>query len=255
MKMNLRTKETVGVNEAVNPVRNLGRRSFLLGAGAALSTGCGEGAEPWEESFAIAGEAVTYAPAGSVDFSSVPSWPYQTILNFFAFARDVRWLRMDGAPNIYRRVSWLYPDNGCESRSEIICHRAQISLLTKPYKIFVVGRVAPDTPNHPNGYVEWGFHVAPVVKSAGSGYPYVLDPALDPTRPLTFATWATRLKPIASVVFAAVPPSEYSLLSGGPGGIEEALDEQETTYLSLEWERQVELDRNPNQVLFDNPPW
>src|SRR5690606_548091 len=110
-------------------------------------------------------QGYTWVTPDNIDFSSVPSWPYSTIVNFFKFARDVRWLR----GRIMRRVSWLYPDAGCEARSEIIVHRAGLALLSKPYKILAISDLRVNTNNHPSGHVNWGFHVAPVVKSSGSG--------------------------------------------------------------------------------------
>lgn len=85
--------------------------------------------------------------------------------------RDERWLYQVGKPFFARRVSWLYPDAGCEARSEIVCYRAKQSLVTKPYKLFANGRMKPKTMNHVDRYVTWGVHVAPDRQELGHGNP------------------------------------------------------------------------------------
>jgi hypothetical protein len=50
-----------------------------------------------------------------------------------------------------------------------------------------------------------------------------------------------------------VTPSYWGPL--GHGNIDTALEQMESEYLRLEWDRQVALGRDPRQVLGDNPPW
>ena len=221
-----------------------------------MSSACGS-ADDYEsnESIGAIAQAHTWVKPTNVSFASVPSWPYQTIVDFFNFARDVRWLKMNGNPYFKRRVSWLYPDGGCEARAEIIAYRAGISLLPKPYKIFVVNDLMLYTNNHPNGSVNWGHHVAPVVRSSSSGRPYVLDPSVDPRSPLRWTTWFQLLNSKSITLVAVEDPSNYSPFEGVTGDINTALGEMKYNFLQREWDRQVELGRDPNQVLDDSPPW
>jgi hypothetical protein len=224
------------------------RRQLLLGAGAAtLGAACGP-----------AGDFDSEEPIESVElplpnYTGVPSWSWTTISNFYTFVRDVRWLRMDGGGSFNRRISWLYPDGGCEARAQIICHRAQISLLATPYKAYVAGLLRFTTNNAAPGWssVTWGFHIAPIVKSSGTGNIWVIDPSISTAGPLTMTSWLSRINGGINGVVVN-PPSFYG---PGSGNNDDCWDEMEGEYLRLEWDRQVALGRDPRQVLGDNPPW
>jgi hypothetical protein len=228
--------------------QRVARRQLLLGAGAAtLGAACG-GADDHESE-----EPLDTIALAAADYSNVPSWTWTSITGFFEFVRDTRWLRMDGS-NFNRRVSWLYPDGGCEARAEIICHRAGITFRPKPYKLYAAGALKFTTNNAPPGktFVTWGFHIAPVIKSSGTGNVYMLDPSIDPTRPLTVSSWLSKINGGANSIVVK-PPTYWGPL--GTGGIDRALDEMESDYLIEEWDRQVALGRDPRQVLGDYPPW
>src|SRR5687768_3646664 len=143
------------------------RESLLLGASAAVGTACSVGVddEP-SEPIGTSEQAFTFVPQADVNFSSVPSWTYSRIVSFFNWVRDVRWLEDQVNGWLLRRISWLYPDAGCEARSELVVQYASMNFLTKPYKLFVLGDLRPTTDNHPSGSVRWGSHVAPVVRSS-----------------------------------------------------------------------------------------
>lgn len=72
--------------------------------------------------------------------------------------------------------------------------------------------------------------------------------------PLSWSSWLSRLHPKPISAFAVAEPEVYGVFPG-PGGIERALDDMTDIYLPLEWDRQIELGRDPFQVLGDNPPW
>jgi hypothetical protein len=221
-----------------------------------LSAACGaaDGAEAGEP-IATGAEGFTWVRPENANFSRVPSWSKLTATDFFFMVRDERWLHQVGKPFFERRISWLYPDEGCEARAEIVCYRAKQSLLTKPYKLFANGRMRPKTTNHVDRVVTWGVHVAPVVKNSATGTPYLFDPVLDPTRMLTYTSWLQLLRPEGPLVVAVEDPSKYSPLAQSPKDIDDALDEMQNIYLVEEWLRQRDLGRDPNQVLGDNPPW
>jgi hypothetical protein len=247
--MRTRTFEIVtkGNLERSDELRIL-RRQLLLGAGAAaLGAACGAAGD------ADAEEPIDALELPAPNYTGVPSWSWSTITAFFTFVRDVSWLKMDGDRYTSRRVSWLYPDGGCDSRAEIICHRAGISLLARPYKAYAWGALKFTTNNAPPGKtsVNWGFHIAPIVKSSGTGNVWVIDPSTNTAGPLTMSNWLGKFKGnIDSVVVN--DPSFYGPLGGSN---DDAFDEMEEEYLRLEWDRQVALGRDPRQVLGDDPPW
>jgi hypothetical protein len=176
--------------------------------------------------------------------------------SFFNWVRDVRWVEDQVNGWQLRRISWLDPDAGCEARAEVVVHRATQNFLTKPYKLFVTGDLNPLTGNHPDGFVHWGVHLAPVVRRSGSGTAYLLDPALYSAGPLSWSSWRSRLRPgNFPVSYAVMDPSWYSPLGPDKANAAYGYDELEYEYLPLEWDRQIELGRDPRDVLGDNPPW
>jgi hypothetical protein len=215
---------------------------------AALGAACGPAGDIESE------EPIESLELPAADYSNVPSWTWENISNCFAFARDVRWLKMDGDPNFSRRASWLYPDQGCEARAEIICYRAGLALLKKPYKAFVSGNLKVTTDNAPPGktYVTWGYHIAPIVKSSATGNVWVLDPSVDAWMPLRIDTWLSRINGAAASVIVKDPRSWGA---SGTATIDRAIEEMESTWLKKEWDRQVALGRDPKKVLGDSPPW
>jgi len=226
------------------------RRQLLLGAGAAtLGAACGPADEFDSE------ESIDTVQQPAPNYTGVPSWSWQTINNFFTQVRDIRWLRENGY-TFPRRISWLYPDGGCEARAEIICNRAQISFLTRPYKIYVMGVLRFTTPYAAPGWtnVTWPWHIAPIVKNSSSGNPFVLDPSIRPAGPLTPQNWVNHFG--GDINNAVVVPSTFWGPGGGSGNItDRAYDEMEGTYLRLERMRLEALGLNPTQLLGDNPPW
>lgn len=198
----------------------------------------------------------------SANFSAIPSWSNARIREQFRRTRDTRFIYSDDDPSFIRRSSWMYPDNGCFARSELVVDHVADVGISKPYKLFsfaTTQNLHVTTSNHPDGFVEWSWHVVPVVKSSNDGQIYVLDPAIEPSQPLPWQTWLLRQVPSLNLVQVTVAdPNAYnpfSLVSGGPNQRTQAESDLRTQFLMYEWDRQEELGRNPNVVLGDNPPW
>src|SRR5690606_2092493 len=50
----------------------------------------------------------------NVDWSKVSEWQsLSDLVHAFEFIRDARFLELESAPDFLRRISWLYPDDGC----------------------------------------------------------------------------------------------------------------------------------------------
>lgn len=198
------------------------------------------------------------APA-SANFSSVPAWSDADIKSQFRGNRDIRFLFASTDPNFIRRSSWLYPDDGCFARAELVADLAGDNGKPKPYKLFSFGNLQVSTNNHPSGHVTWAWHVVPVVKSASSGTIYVLDPAIEPTHPLEWHDWLLRQVTSLSLVQVTVAdPNAYnpgSPVTGGTNQRTTAISDLQGAYLLAEWDRQLDLFRDPTLVLGDYPPW
>ena len=115
------------------------------------------------------------------------------------------------------------------------------------------------TPNSPSGSVYWWYHVVPVIRSAATGEVYVYDPAIDPSMLLPWEVWLLKQVPSLNDVQVTIADSNAyvpsSPVSGGADPYSTAVSHLQTWYLNDEWTRQVQLGRDPTQVLGDSPPW
>ena len=60
-----------------------------------------------------------------------------------------------------------------------------------PGKVFAFGNLTVKTDHSPRGSVSWWYHVAPVVEVEGEKF--VLDPAIEFSRPLSLSEWLSRM--------------------------------------------------------------
>lgn len=197
--------------------------------------------------------------ATQVDPSYLPQWTTQELLAGFALVRDTRF--MGGVPpaQLPRRPSFLYPDDGCFARARAMDYLLESAGYPRPLSVFSFGDLAVATDNHANGEVHWWFHVAPIV--GVNGVAFVLDPSLDPRQPRTVADW------VAMQSGGRLDRTGVSICSGyvfSPDGNCDAAPDwenggriasEEYWYLTYEWNRQLELGRDPWTVLGDFPPW
>ncbi len=175
----------------------------------------------------------------------------------FELVRDSRFLRHDGMPDFLRRSSWLYPDDGCYARAAMMGKLLEAADFARPKKVFIFGDLKVKTANSPDGAVGWWYHVAPIVTVGEASY--VLDPAIDPLKPLPLDAWVKTMGEDAATVKLAVC-SEHSyapssVCAQAPAEAEADAEKDQRSVLPLEWDRVEKLGRNPREVLGDNPPW
>jgi len=214
-----------------------------------------------EDALSRAGTAYNSAvPLRQLNLSNAVSWENLTpaqIQYWFEQGRDDRHLIVPNIRDFPRRPSWLYPDDGCFARGGVLSQWLGNHGLTRPSKIFIFGNLAVRTPNSPDGAVYWWYHVVTAVWSGTQML--VLDPAIAPERPLELKEWVMTMTRDSSNVklslcnpYAYVPDS--SCLYSGPSSDSVARSNQ-TEYLRREWNRLINLRRNPWQELGDAPPW
>ncbi len=87
--------------------------------------------------------------------------------------------------------SWRYPEDGCYARASMANKTAFHQFFPLPGKVFAFGNLTVQTSFSPRGSVSWWYHVAPVVEVDGEKY--VLDPAIEFTRPLSLKEWLGRM--------------------------------------------------------------
>jgi hypothetical protein len=194
----------------------------------------------------------------SLSFSQVPELPSIRDLNeVFSFFRDTKFLTQVPGPLSERRLSWLYPDDGCFVRASLATYFAQTNRWPEPYKLFVFGNLSVKSPNHPSGVVSWWYHVVPVYRVGQQAY--AMDPAIEPRRPLTVEEWKKSVEVTGPVhQFSVCAPATFDPDDNclNPRGASfGSLIRWQKMFLDQEWSRLLELDRDPRSELGDKPPW
>jgi hypothetical protein len=186
-----------------------------------------------------------------------PGWSPEILNSAFQKFRDQRFLIDAVMPAFLRRITWLFPDDGCYARAGLVIRQALAARLPAPDKLFVFGDLSVKTENSPDGAVGWWYHVAPVVEVGGEKW--ILDPAIEPHHPLRLPDWLARMSAQPGQLQVAecssgtyTPIDNCTSVSDG----QEALAEQdEAEFLHDEWSRLLSLGRVPEKELGDQPPW
>lgn len=220
--------------------------AFLLSQGQTLPTMT----TPVEEAKAY-GTVKSTLPAAT-------AWVSEAEMNAsFEKFRDYRFITTNSKPDFKRRISWLYPDDGCFARAALAILNLGSWNTAVPKKIFVFGDLTVQTKNSPSGSVTWWYHVAPLVEV--DGVKYVLDPAINPKTPLKLEDWLATMSAQPDTLEVAICGSgsytPYDNCARETDGREEQGLNDQPTYLEYEWSRLQDLGRNPENELGDLPPW
>lgn len=227
----------------------------------------------------IYSEAVSWSDveARNAVLKQTNAWSnYQVIQDNFKKIRDARFFTDNVRNNFLRRISWLYPDDGCWTRAAVAVKGFfgplagnPVNDFARPARVFAFGNLCVNTDNEASGAVTWWYHTAPIIKDQQTGETYVLDPAVNPQKALPLATWVAKIGANDGVCrnrAAGNGVSQINVCHGygvGPGSdckkasfSEEAQQSiRQDYYLSLERSRQSSLGRNADAVLGDTPPW
>lgn len=192
-----------------------------------------------------------------LDTSEIPEvGSYSDLENQFKYVRDSKMIENHDGP-FPRRLTWLFPDDGCYARAEM----AKFALIENnfpiPKKIYAFGNLNAATKNARSGWVQWWYHVA-VTYRVGTNV-YVIDPALEPHRPLKLEEWheligGAQAKVQYAICSANTFDPSVDCIQPKVNKKEMAIDEQ-TVFLEPEWDRLLELGRNPEKELGEFPPW
>lgn len=194
----------------------------------------------------------------NLDTSVATEWEKPTDLaSLFLNLRDLRFLQTPDDPNFLRRISWLYPDDGCFARAAMMVAKLREANIPAPSKVYIFGDLNVKTENSPTGDVGWWYHVAPVVRIADEAF--VLDAAINPYTPLPLLEWIkTMTNDPKKVKLSICKPDSYipsdACYEPNTTDASDAPKDQ-IKYLDEEWDRSEELGRDPKEVLGDNPPW
>ena len=176
----------------------------------------------------------------------------------FRYIRDERFFDDPRLASFKRRIPWLYLDNGCPMRAEWAARKVFQKHPSESFKkVFVFGDLTLNTPYHPDGYLEWWYHVAAGVKFGGVAYVY--DPSVDANHPLTVGEWANSLAGSAKSTEIAICNTgtldPYSLCDEKGSLTPPVALKTLHVLLNLERTRIAELGLNISQTLGEHPPW
>ncbi|CZG22482.1 TPA: hypothetical protein JBE46_05345 [Legionella pneumophila subsp. pneumophila] len=192
-----------------------------------------------------------------IDYSTVPKVSsYEELANMFNLIRDTRFLYSPDKPDFQRRISWLYPDDGCFARAALSRIKLDSEHFVIPAKIFVFGDLEMQTPYSSEGTVSWWYHVSAVVNYMGTIY--VLDPAAKPEGPMLIDDWYNKIGIMDKMEAVVCNPYTYDPFDRCYDATNKtdnkALNDQ-LKYLDKEWVRIESLGFDPSVLLGDNPPW
>jgi hypothetical protein len=196
-------------------------------------------------------------PLAHADRAALVGWDPAELADGFALARDTRAIPSATHPDFPRRPAFLYPDDGCFVRAEYMANELAHAGHPRPAKVFVFGNLSVATANAPSGRVSWWYHVAPVVVAGDQTW--VLDPSIEPTAAITLEDWIGRQTPVDQAQVSFCSPFAYTpddrCDAPAPADLDGAAMRSQDFYLDAEWQRQLDLHRDPTQVLQDMPPW
>ncbi len=194
-------------------------------------------------------------PMNQLQISEIPEISsYQELVSQFQFIRDSYFVKAGYTP---RRLTWLYPDDGCYARAELAAEHLISNQAVVPKKVFAFGDLHAATNNSPNGWVEWWYHVAVVYRVNNTAY--VLDPALNPHEPMTLSQWGEAIgggKTSVNYTICSKDAFDPDSACIQPPKVDEEMAENEQeVFLPEEWNRILELGRDPEKELGNQPPW
>lgn len=193
-------------------------------------------------------------PFKADDYENVTPWSSADLDDNFAKMRDDRFVNWPRDRDFLRRLTWLYPADGCYARAAMANRHLDEAGIAVPKKIFAFGDLKVETAYDEDGAVTWWYHVAQIVDVGGVRY--VLDPAINPKSPMKVEDWISAMGDIKEIEVAVceagtyVPRSNCATTSVGTSGTS-AL----TSLLSKEWNNLKNLDLDPAKLLGDAPPW
>ena len=237
--------------QSVSPIRTQGE-TFAHAALRSMNVGPHVYDEQSDDVFSTRGSLESLQP------DATPMWEDSVALNrIFLDLRDKRFLQDPTHSDFSRRISWLYPDDGCFIRAELLSEKLQELGYGAPVKIFAFGDLSVTTRYSPRGQVNWWYHVA--VGYRIDDVVFVLDPSVDWRGPMSLQDWLEKIHgntestKINICDAAAIGPRSKCHESVVTPANEVAI--RANKYLDAEWMRIDELSLKPSDLLGEAPPW
>jgi hypothetical protein len=192
-----------------------------------------------------------------LDILSIPQVKSEAILNeMYRKIRDTRDWTWREMPSFPRRLIWLYPEDGCYLRANLMGQKLKEWNYVSPKQIFAFGDLSFSTTYDE---INWWYHVAPIVRLGKD--PYVIDPALEYHRPLLLKEWVKKIsKNIDSV--------QLSLCETGAVNPNDSCNSFESHWDPIDRDITLQnflelvcmnlkrlLGKSPEGILGSSPPW
>lgn len=198
------------------------------------------------------------------EFEKHPIWrgSKDELQQIFEGVRDSRPFRMEGLPDFPRRASWLYPDDGCFDRAEFASREIIRQFGVAPLRIFAFGNLGLSSPYSETGQITWWFHVTVGIRTEDGVM--ILDPSVEPHRPLRIGDWLYRIGASSSEDLGSLQGevavcdalSYYPTYPCRNSDRENPHpDRNMGRWLIREWHRFVDLGLDPSVELGERPPW
>ena len=204
---------------------------------------------------------------------TVSTWPnYKIIQENFEKLRDLRYFSDRDHSHFLRRISWLYPDDGCWTRASAVIRdlfgpfNNPVNDDARPSKVFAFGNLCANTTNASDGYVSWWYHTAPIIRDALTNQTYVLDPSIDPRQPIPMEKWVKFISANSGACSDSDSSvAQFNICTGYGTTPYDTCNSKYSTetssmlrqpyYQDAERTRQIELGRDADAVLGNQPPW
>lgn len=181
----------------------------------------------------------------------------ETLFEYFQYLRDTKFFAQEGKPIHNRRISWLYPDDGCFTRAMMMAHHIFALKKIEAKKIYAFGNLRAHSDYGLDGIVRWWYHVA--ISFKVDNQLYVFDPSVDFNKPLTVLEWKKNITDDDDSI-------SFSICSADTYGPDDSCDsptkfptdsfkQSQFLYLDYEWTRLLHLKLVPQDLLGENPPW
>lgn len=197
-------------------------------------------------------------PYEKLDLTKLPVITDADAAHMFTQIRDERFLSTPSQPGFSRRISWLYPYDGCWIRAMLASNMSEDKGFARMAKVFAFGSLNVKTPYSTSGEVSWWYHVTGVYQNE-AGDAFVFDPSMNNLRPMTLKEWLLAMVPRLPEVKVALcsghtyGPSDDCSNNSGPS-MEQA-GQDLVPYLEMEWQNVSSLGKDPQAWLGDMPPW
>ena len=225
----------------------------------AISTGIGNYFHDILSPDEVNGANIVAKPLSEIDISNIQSWDNISQVNdIFTSGRDSRFLILDFEKALdKRRILWMFPEEGCFVRAEVLKNHIEKLGFPEVKKLFVFGDLGIESPNIVKGNVTWWYHVAVAVKVDDKMM--VIDPSISDDKPLTVAEWSNKLSSTPEdLTYSMCDADTFGPLhscTNPPRFTAYITDFLQAIFLRLESSNLVTLQRDPLQELADNPPW